>query len=142
MKKTDLSRSLEQLTGSNVGDPEDPENAPTEMVQHILRSWKKPLYELTDYEIGDLVIQHYGYPYVLDLVWPRLEADPLYQGCNYPGDILSLLIRASAEIWTDRPEYRARLDALCQRALKRPLDENDMFRKTLGLSKLDAPINR
>jgi hypothetical protein len=141
MPRTDFSLSLEQLTGFDVGDPDDPDNAPTPMIQDILRSWKKPLCQLTDYEIGDLIIQHDGYPYVLDLVWPKLEADPLFEGAHYPGDVLSLLIKADPEIWADRLYYKAKLGALYQRALERPLDENDMFRETLDLPSSYAAIN-
>jgi hypothetical protein len=94
MAQTDFSLSLELLTGIDVGDPEDLENAPTPLVRDILRSWKKPLCQLTDWEIGRLVAQHDGYPYVLDLVWPKLRVDPLFEGAYYPGDVLSLLIQA------------------------------------------------
>src|SRR5205814_1855820 len=123
--RTDFSLSLEELKGLDAGDPAD---APTHMVEAIIRSWKKPLSELSDEEIGRLVVQHDGYPYVLDLVWPKLEADPLFDGGYYPGDVLSNLIRAGSQIWTDRPEYKAGLDSPYQRALQRPLHENDAFR--------------
>jgi hypothetical protein len=127
---TDFSLSLEELTGLKEGEPED---APTPMVAAIMRSWKKPMNELSDGEIGQLVVQHYGYPYLLDLVWPKLESDPLFDGGYYPGDVLSNLIRADTNIWADRPEYKTRLDALYRIALSRPDDENDAFRETLQL---------
>jgi hypothetical protein len=141
MAHTDFSLSLEELTGSDVGDPNDADNAPTPMIQDILRSWKKPLCQLTDWEIGDLIVQHDGYPYVLDLVWPKLEADPLFEGGHYPGDVLSLLIRADPEIWAGRPEYQAGLGSLYQRALERPLDESEMFRETLNLPGSGTAVN-
>jgi hypothetical protein len=126
----DFSLSLEELTGLKEGAPED---APTPMVAAIRRSWKKPLKELDDSELGQLVVQHYGYPYLLDIVWPKLEADPLFYGGYYPGDVLSNLIRADQSIWVDRPEYRDQLETLYRRALARPDDENDGFRETLHL---------
>jgi len=134
-RDTNFSLSLQDLTGRKEGDSED---APTPMVAAIMGSWKKPLKELSDEEIGRLVVQHYGYPYLLDLVWPKLEADPLLDGGYYPGDILSNLIRADSNIWADRPEYKARLDELYRRALKRPDDENDVFRETLQLPSSDS----
>lgn len=127
---TDFSLSLEQLTGLVEGDPDE---APTPMVAAIQRSWRKPLAQLTAQEIGRLVVQLYGFPYLLDLVMPKLEADPLYYGGYYPGDVLSNLLRADPNIWADRPEYQDRLASLYQRALERPLDENDAFRETLNL---------
>jgi hypothetical protein len=132
---TDLSLSLEELTGLDAGNPDD---APTNMVEAIIRSWKKPLNQLSDEEIGRLVVQHDGYPYVLDLVWPKLESDPLFDGGYYPGDVLSSLIRADPEIWADRPQYKARLDALYRAALERPENENDAFRETLHLPGPDS----
>jgi hypothetical protein len=133
--ETDFSLSLEELTGIKEGDPDD---GPTPMVAAIRRSWKKPLNEVSDDEIGRLVVQHYEYPYLLDLVWPKLEADPLFDGGYYPGDVLSNLIRAEGSIWADRPEYRARLEDLYRRALRRPADENDAFRETLQLPGSDS----
>ena len=129
-KQTDFSLSLEQLTGLDAGSPDE---APTPMVEAIIRSWKKPLNRLSDEEIGQLVVQHDGYPYVLDLVWPKLESDPLFDGGDYPGDVLSNLIRADAQIWDDRPQYKAQLEALYQRAMQRSEDENDAFRESLDL---------
>jgi hypothetical protein len=106
---TDFSLSLEELTGLSEGDPDD---AQTPMVADIQRSWKKPMETLSNYEIGDLVVQHYGYPFLLDLVWPKLEADPLYDGGHYPGDVLSMLIKAEPDIWEGRPDYRGSLESL------------------------------
>lgn len=137
-RKTDLSLSLEQLFGLTPGNAED---APTHMVAAIIKSWKKPLQELTDDEIGRLVVQHDGYPYVLDLVWPKLDQDPLFCGGYYPGDVLSNLIRAEPGVWAKRPEYRMALEALCRRALERSPDENEGFRESLGLPRADATLN-
>ncbi len=127
---TDFSLSLEELTGLEEGDPDD---APTELVAAVCRSWKKPLARLSDEEIGQLVVQHCGYPYLLDLVWPKLERNPLFDGGYYPGDVLSSLIRAEPGIWADRPKYQARLGELYKRALKPPSGDNDAFRESLDL---------
>lgn len=127
---TDFSCSLEQLTGLKEGDPAD---APTPMVAEIQRAWRKPLNELSDDEIGALIVQQCGYPFLLDLVWLKLEADPLFDGGYYPGDVLSNLIRADPEIWVNRPNYKAQLALLYRRALARPDEENDAFRETLEL---------
>lgn len=137
-QSTNFSLSLEQLTGFDSGNPND---APTSMVEAIIRSWKKPLRQLSDREIGRLVVQRDGYPYVLDLVWPKLENDPLFSGGYYPGDVLSNLLRAEPQVWADRPQYEARLQALYRRALERPYVENDAFRESLGLPGPEAPMN-
>ena len=127
---TDFSLSLEELTGLIEGDPRE---APTPMVAAIQTSWKKPLAQLTAEEIGLLIVQMYGLPYILDLVFSKLEADPLYNGGHYPGDVLSNLIRAEPGVWDSRPNLKDRLPKLYQQALRRPLDENDAFRESLGL---------
>lgn len=129
-ERTKLSSTLEQLTGRRAGDARD---APTTMVGTIIDACRKPLDQLSDWEIRLLVSQHDGYPYVLDLVWPKLEADPLFDGGMYPGDVLSSLLRADDHVWADRPEYRARLKALCDQALERPDYENRAFRRSLEL---------
>lgn len=129
-ERTNLSLTLEQLTGRRAGNADD---APTNMVRTIIGAYTKPLNKLSDWEIRLLVSQHDGYPYVLDLVWPKLEADPLFDGGMYPGDVLSTLVRAGEDMWADRPEYRARLSALCDQAMKRPDYENSAFRRSLKL---------
>lgn len=136
-KRTDLSLSLEELAGFSVASPDD---APNPLVAAIFRSWGKPLDQLTGEEIGRLVVQHDGYPFVLDLVWPKLEADPLFDGGYYPGDVLSNLIRADRRIWAERPEYEARLGKLYRRALKRPQDENAAFRESLMCPDADVAL--
>ncbi|HEV7311796.1 contact-dependent growth inhibition system immunity protein [Sphingopyxis sp.] len=130
MKPFDPSKTLEDLTGLHVGDPEAAE---TPLAAWVIRSWKKPLCELSDDEIGRLVTQRDGFPYILDLVWPKLENDPLFDGGYYPGDVLSSLIRCDLQVWATRPNYRAQLALLYQRALGRNAEENDAFRASLDL---------
>ncbi len=87
------------------------------------------------------MVQLYGFPYLLDLVMPKLEADPLYEGGYYPGDVLSPLLRAGPAIWADRPEYQDRMRSLYERALSRPFVENRAFRESLGLPDVEATAN-
>ena len=137
-KPFDPSKTLEELTGLNAGNPEDAE---TPLVEWVIRSWKKPIRNLSDDEIGRLVVQKDGFPYILDLVWPKLENDPLFDGGYYPGDVLSNLIRSDPQIWNDRPDYQAQLGALYQRALERDSDENDAFRSSLDLPDEDSSVS-
>ncbi|WP_428629850.1 contact-dependent growth inhibition system immunity protein [Sphingopyxis sp.] len=130
MKPFDASKTLEDLTGFCV-DGRDVAGTP--LTVRINRSWKKPLRELSDDEIGRLVVQRDGFPYILDLVWPKLENDPLFDGGYYPGDILSSLIRCEPQVWAARPNYRAQLASLYQRALNREPEENEAFRASLDL---------
>lgn len=125
---TNLSLTLEQLTGTDAGSVDE---APTNMVRDLIGAWKTPLDQLTGREIRLLISQQDGYPYVLDLVWPMLEDDPLLEAEFYPGDILSSLMRADDTAWRDRPNYKRRLKALYERALRRPDDETEALRESL-----------
>jgi hypothetical protein len=133
-KPVDFQKSLQELTGLVE---ENPEEAPTPLVERIWHSWQKPLSNLSDEEIGRLIIQQCGMPYILDLVWPKLQRDPLFNGGYYPGDVLSALIRSEKSIWNDRPEYKAEATSLYERALQRTDEENFSFLESLGI-----PANR
>ena len=128
--ETDLSLSLDQLQGFESGNPKD---APTPLIRDIVAARKKPIGQLANWEIGQLIVQMDGLPYILDLVMPKLRSDPLFDGGYYPGDILSNLIRADPQIWNGRPEYQHELADLYRRALLRPWTERDGFADSLGL---------
>ncbi len=130
MKPFDPTKTLEDLIGVRAGDPDVAE---TPLIERVIRSWKKPLCDLSDDEIGRLVVQRDGFPYMLDLVWPKLEHDPLFDGGYYPGDVLSSLIRCEPQVWTARPNYLAQLASLYQRALSSEPEENEAFRASLDL---------
>lgn len=130
MKPFDPTKTLEDLTGLRAGDPDVAE---TPLIEWVMRSWRKPLCDLSDDEIGRLVVQRDGFPYILDLVWPKLENNPLLDGGYYPGDILSSLIRCEPQVWAARPHYRAKLTSLYQRALNSEPEENEAFRASLDL---------
>lgn len=123
---TDAAKTIEELSGLNWGDPAE---APTGMVETIIRAAKKPIGTLTDEEIWLLVSQEAGLPFSLDRAWPILMDDPLHCFSHYEGDLLARLLTASSEIWAGRPEYRAALEGLKQRACAAPDTRNHMFRK-------------
>lgn len=127
--RADLSRSLDELDDVRSVDPID---APTSLVSDVIRSRRKPLRELEAFEIGQLVVQMEGVPWILDLVFPLLRRDPLFDGGYYPGDVLSNLIRADEDTWRDRPDYRQELAGLYRTALDRPFEENDIFIESLA----------
>ena len=127
----DFSKSLDDLQGRTSGNPDD---TPTESVRLYILARQKPLCLLSPSDIRRLIVQSDGAPFILDLVFPLLEADPLTEAEHYPGDLLSNLIRADDEIWCDRPEYRARLAKLFRRALDRPDDEKDAFLDSLEIA--------
>jgi hypothetical protein len=101
------------------------------MVETIICAGKKPLGTLSDEEIWFLISQETGLPFILDLVWPMLERDPLHCFLHYEGDVLAKLLGADEVVWAARPEYRARLEGLKLRALAAPDYLNDKFREVL-----------
>jgi hypothetical protein len=127
--RTDASKTLEELCGRSGGNPD---NAPTPMVEALIRAGKKPLMALDGREIRLLISQREGFPYILDLVWGMLERDPLQAFEHYDGDVLASLILAPEEVWSSRPEYRAALEGLRARALAAPDEINGMFREVLA----------
>lgn len=136
-RTVDFAKSLDELQGLPGGDAD---GAPTGLVRTIILSRQKPLGALTPEEIGRLVVQMDGLPFILDAAFPLVEADPLTDGGYYPGDILSNLIRADEDIWRERPEYPARLKELYRRALSRPYGEKDAFLESLGIAD-DSAVN-
>jgi CDI immunity proteins len=135
-RETDFSKSLDELQGFAPGDCDD---APTGLVRDIILARRKPLKDLRSDEIGCLVVQLDGLPFILDLAISLLDADPLFDGGYYPGDVLSALIRADASVWTDRPEYLEKLEQQYRSVMARPIDEKDAFLDSLGIS--DDPPN-
>lgn len=136
-QETDLSKSLNELLG--YGDCEH-SVAQTKLILDVEAAFAKPLNQLADWEIGKIVVQKIGMPYILDLVMPKLAANPLFDGGYYPGDVLSNLVRAEPKIFDDRPSYRIDLADLYRRALERPWDERDAFCSSLGMIE-DSGLN-
>lgn len=126
--RTDATKTIEELSGLNWGDPAE---APTWMVATIIRATKKPLGTLTDEEIWLLVSQEAGLPFSLDQAWPILISDPLHCFSHYQGDLLAAVLAWPEANWDKRPEYRADLESLKQRALAAPMTVTKLFREAL-----------
>lgn len=129
-ERADLSKSLDELEETDSGNPDE---ALTPMVGECIRARKKPLASLSPDEIGLLVGQQDGAPFILDLVIPLLEVMPLLETRHYPGDVLSSLIRADQSLWEHRPEYREVLAQLYDRVRMLPADETEAFFDSLGI---------
>jgi len=128
---TDLSQSIEQLSGVDWGQPEA---SATLMIKRCFALVKKPLNRLGNDEIRLAVSQKIGDPFIIDLAMARLEADPLLDAEHYPGDLLAALVRAGDDFWKERTGLRERLSTHYNYALQQPLDITGTFRESLGLS--------
>ena len=126
----DRSRSLQELEGTDWGDP-DPND--TDMVQRIHSLRRKPLSHLSDEELRLAVSQQVGTPHLLEIALDRLTSDPLLECEHYPGDLLAALVRLDESEWVGRPDLKTDLAACFQIAIERPDDDTDALRDILGL---------
>ena len=124
-----LGRSIDELRGSVIDGVE--EEAPTDMVRRIISARRKPLNQLADDEIGLLISQGEGFPFILDLVMPKLEEDPLFYGGYYEGDVLKNLLTAEDAVWHARPHYKDQLPELQRRALAAGGEDAEFFAEAL-----------
>lgn len=124
------SKSLQELDGSDWGDPE---TAETPMIGRVLALRRKPLEDLTHGEVRLAVGQKVGFPFVLELAVERLRANPLIEGDYYPGDVLAALVRLDVDDWTGRDDLRADLEVLFRQAMQQSTEDADAFRESLQL---------
>jgi hypothetical protein len=119
VREPSLDRSLQQLERDDWGDPDDPKVAPTPLISTCLRLRRKPLGDLTVEDLRILLGQQVSPAHLLPLAIDQLRADPLAQGDLYPGDLLSNVLSQAPEVWTARPDLRAAMDGILERAIAR-----------------------
>lgn len=134
----DLDSTLERLEGKKWGDPENPNDAPTPLIQKCLRLRRVPLRELTTENLRMLIGQQIGLEHLVPLALDRLAADPLAEGDFYPGDLLKSVVRVEPAYWQTHPEQRRALEQVCNTAIGRldqyaPMDAELLRRITAFL---------
>ncbi len=107
------SRTLEQLEADRWPEP-PPDSSPMVSRCHTLR--KLPLEKLSAGDCRVLLTQGIGTRFVLPIALEIVEADPLVEGDYYTGDLLTALLRLSAEEFSGDTEAIRRLMAAAQRA--------------------------
>ena len=70
-----LDSTLERLEGENWGEPNDPKDAPTPLIQKCLRLRRVPLRELTVENLRMLVRQEIGVEHLMPLALERLDQE-------------------------------------------------------------------
>jgi len=105
-------RTLDELEGVVWG----PAAFPSHLVQTCHRLRTKPIGRFGTEDLRFMIGQQLGLAYLLPLALERLEADPWAAGDMYPGDLLKVTAVARFP-WETRPELRARLIAVVERAL-------------------------
>jgi hypothetical protein len=108
-----LRMTLDALEGVTWGPPTFDSGLATTC--HRLRS--KPLGEYDTEDLRIMIGQNIGLPWLLPLAIDRLEEDPWASGAHYPGDLLTMTVRAKFS-WITQPDLRERLRAVIARALR------------------------
>lgn len=128
--KTDLSRSLTSLEEVDWGEP----TYDSYVVRTIHALRRKSLSDLTNKELRLAISQEVGVPFILDLAFERLRANPLISGDFHMGDVLVSLLRASPAIWHERRTLQAELPVLVKQATKQSHEhgfDGEVFRNSL-----------
>ncbi len=101
----DTTKNLDQLEGVTWGPP----TYDSYLVSTCHRLRKKPLAEFGVEDLGIMIGQNIGLPYLIPLALDVLEREPLVMGDMFPGDLLDSVLRVSAEYWRGEREWRDRL---------------------------------
>jgi hypothetical protein len=134
MSDFDRSKTLQQLEGSDWGDPTYDSHLVTEC--HRLR--RVPLREFTVEKLRIMIGQQIGLQYLIPVALELLRDDPFTAGDLYDGDLLAAVLRADSRFWIASPDLRAEAARIAQQALSwfSTLDETD--RETARESFTDA----
>ena len=134
MSNFDRSKTMQQLEGSDWGEPTYDSHLVTEC--HRLRS--VPLREFTAENLRIMIGQQIGLPYLIPLALELLRDDPFTAGDLYDGDLLATVLRADSRFWIASPDLRTEAAWIAQEALSLfpTLDETE--RQTAQESFTDA----
>ncbi|MGW7426899.1 contact-dependent growth inhibition system immunity protein [Streptomyces sp. NPDC054813] len=101
----DRAKSLEQLDGERWGDPP----ADTTSLVRTVHEWRRrPVGTLEPHELGRLIGQDVGLPWLLPLAVEILR-DKAAAGGFIDGDLLYAVVTRSPVVWADRPELAREL---------------------------------
>jgi len=118
--------TLEKLEGAVWGKPE----YDSYLVSTCHRLRKKSLDEFTAEDFRIMIGQGIGLAYLVPRALDLLERDPMAEGDYYPGDLLTMVVRAESFVSTS-PEYLGRLVGVIEQALPQVRDEDQMLRREL-----------
>ncbi len=126
-----LNKSLEELEGSDWGEPKYDSN----LVRSVHRLRRVPLREFSTEDLRLMIGQNVGLHHLVPFALERLQEDPLTHGDFYLGDLLTATLRADQKFWREHPEWRAKLRDLTERTIEnlrgRSHKKEKKFRSTL-----------
>ncbi|MFZ5829109.1 MAG: contact-dependent growth inhibition system immunity protein [Planctomycetota bacterium] len=106
--------SLTELEEHDWGPP----NFHSSLVQSVHRLRNVPLGELTAGDLRLLIGQRVGLRHLVPVALDILAKEPLIEGTYYPGDLLSAIIKISAEFWETTSEMTSQAVAIARAALE------------------------
>jgi hypothetical protein len=110
--KQESKRSLQQLEGSNWGDP-----APVDtlMVQRCKALRRKPLAELDDEDLRLLIGQQIGLDHLVPTALEKLNIDAVAGGDMYEGALAENLTRLGDDWWSSHLTEKAAFEGVARR---------------------------
>lgn len=116
--KSERKKTLEQLDGENWGAPTIGSHLSVSC--HKLR--QKPIGEFSVENLRMMIGQKFSLEWLMPLALERLQVDPMVEGDNFEGDLLSSCLKA---VKTDA-SFVPQLVAVCQKAYQY-IDQTDDY---------------
>lgn len=110
----DCSKSLQQLEGTDWGEPQFDSHLVTEC--HRLR--QVPLCDFTVEDLRITIAQDISLEYLIPIALERLYDNPFAEGSYYPCDLLVNVLRAETEFWRQHPELRDQATEIAKRLIR------------------------
>lgn len=112
-----MTKSLNDLPGRHLGNP--PPNA-TGLVRQCHELHRKPLSSMTPADLRVLISQGFALDLLMPLAMQVLEKEPLIDTAYYPGDLFAAVLGVGASFWASRPNMRASVEVLLDKAQPLP----------------------
>ena len=127
MATDDRQKSLEELEGYSLGEPEFESG----LVLRCHELWKKPLAQFSPGDLRIMISQGFSLPYLVPLALELLDKDPLMDAEYYEGDLLSAMVEMDPLWLQPHLEWVERTRAIAVRAMEELNgdDELDLSRK-------------
>jgi hypothetical protein len=114
MPSLDRTKSLQELEGYDMGEPEFGSHVVTEC--HRLH--RTPLQEFTAEDLRLMIAQDIGTDILVPIALERLREDPLVEAFYFPGDLLAAVLRADSKYWIRHSAIREEVTAIAQQAFE------------------------
>jgi CDI immunity proteins len=114
MKRRD-EMTIEDLEGQRWPPPE----IDTSLAQTVHRLRRVPLGQFAPADLGVMIGQGVGLPYLIPKALAVLDQDPFLETDYYPGDLLMMVFKVDDAFWQTMPDLRRQAVAILDVALDR-----------------------